>query len=181
MLQHDRTTCTACDPEQCWLTVWYSLGFAPQQHLLYMHTYAFLQDSIALCDACHVILELSRLQAGVSRWCNAALIQDHCNYVTLLLPPNCLDKPRSHLKDGLGWMTSCFCIAAMHQVVVLTWSQPVPDLSTLVQLSADSSSPDAAAMPLSFAPQHGHDLVCQPELDASVLLPAACLCPGCSS
>lgn len=50
--------------------------------------------------------------------------QNHCNYITLLLPLNCLAKLRSHLPDGLGWVTSCSHITAVHQVVVQVCSQP---------------------------------------------------------
>lgn len=56
--------------------------------------------------------------------------QNHCNYITLLLPLNCLAKLRSHLPDGLGWVTSCSHITAVHQVVLHVCSQTALDLST---------------------------------------------------
>lgn len=43
--------------------------------------------------------QLVRLRGATQLWS-----QDHCNYVTASLPPNCLPKPRSHLQDGLTWL-----------------------------------------------------------------------------
>lgn len=117
-----------------------------------------------------------RLSGATQLWS-----QNHCNYVTLLLPLNCLAKPRSHLQGGLGWMTFCSHITSVHQVVVQACSQPAQDLSSLTQLAPVSSSPAVAAARPSFAPQRGHLLDCQSRLVASVLPPAAYLCPACGS
>lgn len=179
MLQHDRSTCISWDPELCWLLVWSSQGLTPstihayicisaRQGLLYLVRAVPYWSSPVYSPGC--------LSGATQLWS-----QNHCNYVTLLLPPNCLAKPRSHLRDGLGWVTFCSRITAVHQVVVQACSQPAQDLSSLIQLAQVSSSPAVAAAPPSFAPQHGHCSACQSRLVAFALPQAACLCPVCGS
>lgn len=76
MLQHDRTTCMVWDPELCWLSVWCSQGLLHSFiHYAYIHMH-FCNTGIALSNACHAMLEISRLQMDMSQWCNAALIPE---------------------------------------------------------------------------------------------------------
>lgn len=142
-----------------------------------LHTYICLSARQGLLYPMHAVpcwsspsYKLICLSGATQLWSH-----NHCNYITLLLPPNCLAKLRSHLQDGLGWVTSCSHITAVHQVVVQVCSQ------TALDLSASLSWSHFQAARLSFAPQHGHCLACQPELDVFALLSAAHLCLGCSS
>lgn len=168
MLQHDRTTCTAWDPE---LGCLYGTCKALLHNSIYIHAYICISARQRLLYPMHAVpcwsspgYKLVCLSGATQLWS-----QNHCNYVTLLLPPNCLAKPRSHLQDGLGWTTPCSDIAAVHRVIAQACSQPALDLSSLTQLVPVSSSPAAAAAPPSFAPQHGHCSACQPELDVFAL------------
>lgn len=170
MLQHDRTTCTAWDPELGFL---YGTCKALLPNSIYIHAYICISARQRLLYPMHAVpcwsspgYKLVCLSGATQLWS-----QNHCNYVTLLLPPNCLAKPRSHLQDGLGWMTPRSDIAAVHRVIAQACSQPALDLSSLTQLVPVSSSPAAAAVPPSFAPHHGHCSACQPELDVFALLP----------
>lgn len=90
------------------------------------------------------------------------------NYVTVLLPPNCLAKPRSHLQDALGRMTSCSPISG-GDAGLLPASSGAASPS---HLAPAWSSPAVAA-----APWHGHRSACQPEQGACTPTPAAHLLP----
>lgn len=146
-----------------------------------IHAYICISARQALLYPMHAVpcwsspgTETPRLSGATQLWS-----QNHCNYVTALLPQDCLAKLRSCLQDGLAGMTSCSDIAAVHRGVARPCSQPAPDLSIFTQLAPVSSWPAVAAVPPSLAPQGGHRSACQPEQDAFALLPAAHLCPGC--
>lgn len=102
-----------------------------------LHTYICISARQGLLYPMHAVpcwsspsYKLICLSGATQLWSH-----NHCNYITLYLPLNCLAKLRSHLQDGLGWVTSCSHITAVHQVVVQVCSQTALDLSTSLSWS----------------------------------------------
>lgn len=102
-----------------------------------MHIYICISARQGLLYPMHAVpcwsspgYELVCLRGATQLWS-----QNHCNYVTLLLPLNCLAKLRTHLQGGLGWVASCSHITAVHQVVVQVCSQTALDLSASLSWS----------------------------------------------
>lgn len=176
MLQHDHTTCMAWDPELCWLPVTVLARFCSSAASI-IHAYICIPARQGLLYPMHAVLcwsspgyKLLRLGGGMQLWS-----WNHCNYVTLLLPPDCLAKPRSHLQGGMGDILLPYRRYASGGSAGFHPASPRLGQGSGAPVSG---CPAASAAPPSFALQHGHCLACQPQLRTFPPLLAAHLCQG---